>query len=555
MYRTLLRLVVAGISVVALAGVAQACPFCGGVSLTLSEEMKTGTAAVVARLVSLPPAPKEGTAAVTAADSKAVFEITNALKGEDLLKTADAPAKGRRIDVIYFGQDEPGKLFLLIGTDTPNVTWGTPIPLTERSAQYVASLPGLAESGADRLAFFQEYFEDPEELLARDAYDEFAKAPYAEVKALKDRMQRDKLVARIKDPNVSPSRRRLYLTMLGICGGKDDLPMLEEMIKSDDREQKTALDATIACYLTLYGTEGLPLVEERFLKKADTEYTDTYAAIMALRFHGQEESTIPKERLVAALRHMLDRPQLADLVIPDLARWQDWSAMDRLVQLFKEADDESSWVRVPVIKYLKECPLPEAKKHIEELAKIDPKTVQQANSFFPLTGAPAPPPAPADTAGAPATPQATEAVPASPNNATPAPPADAQTANTPPAAESAAATDPSGQPAPSDQPAGGKTETEEPAAAAAAGPSQSPPPGPAGGTGEASPEAPPTETAKADEVLAGTIKSDAAERTAEIRENPLNTTVWVLAVPLAVGVVLMVLLLLILRGQRRAAGT
>ena len=32
---------------------------------------------------------------------------------------------------------------------------------------------------------------------------------------------------------------------------------------------------------------------------------------------------------------MLDRPQLADLVIPDLARWEDWSVMDRLVELFK----------------------------------------------------------------------------------------------------------------------------------------------------------------------------------------------------------------------------
>src|SRR6185312_9659774 len=49
-------------------------------------------------------------------------------------------------------------------------------------------------------------------------------------------------------------------------------------------------------------------------------------------------------------------------------------------------DEESSWVRVPVINYLRACPLPEAKKHIEELAKLDPETVKRANSFFPLTG-------------------------------------------------------------------------------------------------------------------------------------------------------------------------
>jgi hypothetical protein len=81
---------------------------------------------------------------------------------------------------------------------------------------------------------------------------------------------------------------------------------------------------------------------------------------------------------------MLDRPQLADLVIPDLARWEDWSVTDRLVELFKKSNEESSWVRVPVINYLRACPLPDAKQKIDELAKIDPESIKRANSFFPL---------------------------------------------------------------------------------------------------------------------------------------------------------------------------
>lgn len=583
MRRTLSKIFLAVVAATAVPSLALACPFCSGVSLTLSEEMKTATAAVVGKLVSLPPPPAEG-ATLTGADSKAVFEIVTVLKGEDLLKTAEAPAVGRKIDVIYFGQDEPGKLFFLLGNDTPNVSWATPIPLTERSAEYAAKLPTVAENGADRLAFFQDYLEDPEELLARDSYDEFAKAPYIEVKQLKDRMQHDKLIARIKDPNVSPSRRRLYLTMLGVCGTKDDLPMLEEMIKSDDREQKTALDATIACYLTLNGPDGLPLVEDQFLKKADAEYTDTYAAIMALRFHGQEESQIPRDRLVASLRLMLDRPQLADLVIPDLARWQDWSAMDRLVQLFKEADEQSSWVRVPVIKYLKECPLPEAKQHIDELAKIDPKVVQQANSFFPLLGAPAPPAAaaaPTDAAktettdaAAPATEAAPAEAPAAPAEtaqapaeAPAAPPAEAQaTTETPAAAVETPA---------AEAPPAAESEKSEAAKVAEAvsiletkSPNASEPAKPETETSErAKPESSKKEeSAEASAGAAttasvtptppgGAIESPATERAVEVRENPWMTTFWVLAIPLAVGVVLMGLLLLILRGQRSAAGT
>jgi hypothetical protein len=354
---------------------ALACPFCSAVSQTFSEEMAASDAAILA--VRVGPAPSTALSADPLAQSKTKFKIVHVLKANPATKP------GQVIEAIYFGQDPPERVFLLTGIDPPALMWSTPVPLSPRADAYLRKLPGLPAKG-DRLVFFQEHFEDEDEMLARDAYDEFAKAPYADVKELRPRMKHDRLIAWLQDQTLPASRRRLYLTMLGICGTAADLPMLEQMIRSDQREIKTALDAMIACYLTLKGPEGMTLIEDLFLKNKKAEYTDTYAAIMALRFHGQEEQVIPKERLVAGLRHMLDRPELADLVIPDLARWQDWSAMDRLVALFKEADQNSSWVRVPVINYLRACPLPEAKVRIEELAKIDPDAVKRASSFFPF---------------------------------------------------------------------------------------------------------------------------------------------------------------------------
>jgi len=180
--------------------------------------------------------------------------------------------------------------------------------------------------------------------------------------------------------------------MLGVCGDKNDVGMLEDMIRSTDRKQKRGLDALIGCYLTLKGSEGMPLIEEQFLKNRKSEYADTYAAIMALRFHGTEADIIPRKRILAAMSYMLDRPQLADLVIPDLARWEDWSHIDRLVKLFKDADEETSWVRVPVVNYLRQCPLPIAEKQIKALEKIDPAAVRRANTFFPFGAGAAPGP-------------------------------------------------------------------------------------------------------------------------------------------------------------------
>jgi hypothetical protein len=369
--------VLAAVAIAPLA-ITRACPFCSAVSMTLGEELKSSDAAVIATLVDRPPSVD---AAAGGNPAKSKFKITKVLKGEKLL--ADKPT----IEMLYFGTQDPGATFLIFGVDPKELAWGTPNALTDEGTKYIEKVAELTEDPAERLAFFQEYFENPDQLLQGDAFNEFAKAPYADVVQLKDKMHREKLIEWIKDEKVPPSRRRLYLTMLGMCGTPDDVPMIEGMIKTEDRQVRSALDAMIGCYLNLRGADGLTLIEDQFLKNDKSEYVDTYSAIVALRVLGQETDVIPKEKLVASLRHMLDRPQLADLVIPDLARWQDWGSVGKLVDLFKNANEESSWVRVPVVQFLRACPDPKAKEYIDELAKIDPDAVKRATNYLALPGA------------------------------------------------------------------------------------------------------------------------------------------------------------------------
>ncbi len=229
-------------------------------------------------------------------------------------------------------------------------------------------------------------------MLNRDAYDEFAITPYTVVKALKPFMNHDQLVTWIKDPEMPADRKRLYLTMLGVCGDEKDLPMLKEQLTSTQPSSRGGLDALIACYLVLAGEDGLPLIDELFLANDKSPYADTYAAIMAIRFHGTETDVIPRSALVPSLHHVLNRADLADLVIPDLARWGDWSQIDRLVELFKQAEKDNNWIRVPVVNYLRACPKPEAAAALEQLKQIDPDSVRRASSFLaiPAPSAPAP---------------------------------------------------------------------------------------------------------------------------------------------------------------------
>lgn len=351
-----------------------ACPFCSATAQTFSEEIASMDAAVFAKLVKVAPGSAEGKE--QGEIPKATFEIYQVLKG-DFIKPK------QQIEALYFGEAPVGTSFLITGVDPKRPMWSTPLKVTERAEKYLGEVLKLPKEGPDRVKFFLDYLEDKDDVLARDSYDEFAKAPYAVIKQLKPDLKREKLNEWIKNPEVAGSHRRLYLVLLGICGTEEDLPYLEEIIRSTDRKKKLGLDSLIACYLTLKGEEGLPLIEELYLKNKKADYAETYSAIMALRFHVTEGGRIPKDKLVAGFRMMLSRSELADLVIPDLANFKDWESTDTLMELYRKADANNAWVRVPVINFLRASPLPEAKRLLKECEELDPAAVKRANAYFP----------------------------------------------------------------------------------------------------------------------------------------------------------------------------
>jgi len=345
-----------------------ACPFCSAVSQTLRQEMEVMDTVVIATAV-------QGDLARDKESGKVLMKIEKVLKGDKLVKV------GQEVHAIYYGDVAKGRRFMMSGVDPPDLQWSC-LPLTERGEAYVQKVTELTEEPIERLRFYHKYLQDEEGMLSRDAYDEFAITPYEVVKQLAPEMDHDQLIAWISDPEMATDRKRLFLTMLGICGDEKDLPFLEKLLRSTQKSSRGALDALIACYLTMAGEEGIPLIDELFLANKQAPYADTYAAIMAIRFHGTEGNVIARSALVRSLHHVLERKDLADLVIPDLARWSDWSQIDRLTELFINADNDNNWVRVPVVNYLRACPKPEAKEALIKLKKIDPDAVKRANTFF-----------------------------------------------------------------------------------------------------------------------------------------------------------------------------
>lgn len=488
-----------------VAGV-DACPFCTAESQTLTEEMASADVVTLAHLA--PPKSPE-TPVVDPETGTARFVVDEVLRGE-------GAKPGDPLSAVFFGDPDMKGVYLVRGIGAPP-DWAIPLALSPVAVDYVKRLGTLPESGADRLDFMQEFLEHDDPLLAQDSYDEFARAPYAELKDLAPRMDRARLWELIRNPTVSPSRRRLFFMMLGVCGGPEDIAPLEELLTSDSRvltptadalasvalaaggplgavvvgeavrldqrREKLGLDAMVASYLTLRGAEGMDLIDRRFLARPGVDYSHVYSTLMAVRFLAEEETTIvPRERLLVSARLLLDNPDFADQVIPDLARWEDWSVLDRLVELYRSSgrEDAPKYVREPIVTYLDVAAeqggelAERANAALEALEPIDPEAFRRARSLrafgFLAAARPAASPAGATPATDGATPEA-DAQPPLADEDTPSEgvPGDAD----PPDAESSAIPDPTTFEPAAEQPAA----PAEPAAPGAAPPADVVPPG------------------------------------------------------------------------------
>ena len=243
---------------------ALACPFCRPVKTTFTEDINAADVAVLGELVDRPKRPDSSEGELPAADIidsyKTKFRIKKIYKGDKRVRTGD------EIVAIYTGDAPVGAQCLLRGIGKEDLQWAPPVPLGQRAQAYVEQVLKLPASGADRLIFFENYLEDKDPVLQGDAFDEFARADYQALKDIRDEIDHERLLTWIKNPDVTPSNRRLYFTMLSVCGKPQDLEFLQEMIVSGDERQLKGLDSLISCYLTLAGAAGIDLIEDEFLR-------------------------------------------------------------------------------------------------------------------------------------------------------------------------------------------------------------------------------------------------------------------------------------------------
>ncbi len=352
--------VVAGLAMVAsvqFSGSASACPFCNAPQLTMAEMIDQSDHLLLGELI-------QGTRPTSNSAGSVEFRIVEIGRSQDDLLKVD-----QTITLPFYVSGEAGEQCALMGPGTDYLNWQPPTKVTQESWDYIRNCPAREkdpERRGERLAWFLQYLEHSELLVSNDAYGEFAAAPYKIIRTLKDQMPRENLCQWLTDPGTPVTRVALYGMMLGMCGTKEDATVLEEKIMMIDSDFRLGLEGIMSGYVMLTGEEGLAKLEEAkircrtYIDESGEEkklpFSETYATVNTLRFMRKyEPDRVPLERLANSMYLLLDRPELSDLIIADLARWKDWSVQGRLMKMFDDEEFQIPSIKRAIVRYMLAC--------------------------------------------------------------------------------------------------------------------------------------------------------------------------------------------------------
>ena len=278
-------------------------------------------------------------------------------------------------------------------------------PASEALWKYLLEAPKSNVTASERLEYFLKFFESDDRAIAYDVFWELDSATVKDRWACASKLPREKLRASLKNPEKLHMRRDLYAELLGYCGDQTDAEFLLAHLKEPSKDFRLEIQGYVIAYLWLTGEHGLDVIDELKLGPKESNFSECYAAMQSLRFMwncGQDQ--IGKERLCQSMRALIERPDLADIVIRDLARWKDWSVQDRLMTLYGQGEYAVPSVKRATVMFLLICgqvtsptqrgetdgtrtsDLPphaiKARAHLDELRLRDPKTVKDAERFM-----------------------------------------------------------------------------------------------------------------------------------------------------------------------------
>jgi hypothetical protein len=348
------------------AKLASGCPFCLAIEPTLAQRREAAAAVAL------------GEAAGEAANGKSSeFQLHSVFKGRNEVKQRSAVDAGSVAA-------KPGTLAILFGAsgtaaNDRQLEWNA-VFANETLLGYFSQAPDLREPPEKRLAYFARYLEHPDRDIARDAYLEFAHAPYDDVRTIADKFDYASMRKWLLSKAVPDERKGFYGLTLGMAKATADRDanraVLQQLIKEDRDDFRSGLDGVMAGYLLISGSEALKVIESRYLANEKAPHGDIRHAARALRFYFEYGPKALRSDIASTVTRLVERPAFAAAAITDLARWEHWDVLETVMSLFHRQGFDDAPTQRAIVGFLKACPDRRAAACLERLRVRDPKRIE-----------------------------------------------------------------------------------------------------------------------------------------------------------------------------------
>ncbi|MCZ2342730.1 MAG: hypothetical protein LC104_13210 [Bacteroidales bacterium] len=372
---------------------AHACPFCSTQGQTLSGEVNQADFIVLGTMTNAKRDLNDFSKGTTELTIDTVVKPHPYLTGKKRLtipRFIDAPADQSQFLVFCSLYNRPAEFpastvasSMILGNfgfAQLDAYRGEPVPKESVLAEYLKGAIVVREkSTPEKLRFFFQYLDAQELVIGTDALMEFGNADYKDVRVVAKDLPAERILKWLKDPNTPPSRYGLYGLILGHCGKPSDAATVRALLDDSGRVYSSGLDGILAGYILLDPKAGWEYVTG-ILADPKKEFPVRYAGLKVLRFLKEyRPDVIPPEQILEAMKLLVAQPDMADLPIEDLRKWQQWD-MAPVVLKYGQQDSHKKIpiVRRAILRFALSIPgkNAEATAFIAQARKDDPERVQ-----------------------------------------------------------------------------------------------------------------------------------------------------------------------------------
>ncbi|MGL6072704.1 MAG: hypothetical protein ACRC8S_00955 [Fimbriiglobus sp.] len=372
-----------------------ACPFCSATGATLSSEIADATFIIIGNAVNARRDPNDFNKSSTDIIIETIVKNDEYLKDKKQLTLPryiplDEKTKSQRMIIFcklhtpsyYTSASAVTGAMLLADPRTVvlDAYRGEQLESNTKLGEYLkGAIASREKPMAERLRYFFEYLDAQEFLISSDAMNEFAYADYKDVRAMAEKLPAKKVLGWLKDPSTSPTRLGLYGLFIGHCGKKEDAAAIRTMLDQPETLQVQGLDGILAAYVMLDPVVGWEYVNQ-LLKEPEASFQTRYSILRVYRFFWESrQDIVGKDAILQGLLKLVDQPDIGDLPMEDLRKWERWELTDKILSYTKSADHmKAKIVQRSILRFALAAPAEQkaAKEYVEQIRREDPDRVK-----------------------------------------------------------------------------------------------------------------------------------------------------------------------------------